>query len=530
MNITGWPSGTKLDRVVKKTATVEPTGLDQYGLTVVSHTFTTEVAASEVIDAGSTISVINDAGHQVKAGDTIIFAGNITAALADVAIRVSEVDTNTFTLAADLPVAPAALDEYSINRFKAAAVDNSGGIISGPVTYDLDGASVTVHQDTVDPTNNRGLPVKLMNLAGDVNIQANDINVSTVHTADSMRLGDGTALIDGRDNGGVRELHVHDLENNAVLDSLLTELQAKADLTETQPVSAASLPLPTGAATEATLASLAAEDFATQTTLAALLTELQGKADLIETQPVSAASLPLPTGAATEATLASLAAEDFATQTTLAALLTELQLKADLTETQPVSAASLPLPSGAATETTLSSLLTELQAKADLAETQPVSAASLPLPSGAATETTLGNLLTELQAKADLTETQPVSIAATLQVEQVDRTVVDQLDTPLLDAGTTTIPDNTGNAVAVVASLAADCKGVYVADTIGQFVGVYNKLSPASATDGLLFIINPGMDREIPVAITNGTAIYLRSMDGNSFSDAGSRLIMQFLG
>jgi len=34
-------------------------------------------------------------------------------------------------------------------------------------------------------------------------------------------------------------------------DSLLTELQLKADLTETQPVSVASLPLPTGAATEA---------------------------------------------------------------------------------------------------------------------------------------------------------------------------------------------------------------------------------------------------------------------------------------
>jgi len=72
-----------------------------------------------------------------------------------------------------------------------------------------------------------------------------------------------------------------------------------------------------------TEATFIAEDFATQTTLAALLTELQLKADLTETQPVSAVSLPLPTGAAT--------------QTTLAALLTELQLKADLSETQPVS-------------------------------------------------------------------------------------------------------------------------------------------------------------------------------------------------
>lgn len=40
---------------------------------------------------------------------------------------------------------------------------------------------------------------------------------------------------------------------NTSLASILTELQLKADLTETQPVSAASLPLPTGAATEASL-------------------------------------------------------------------------------------------------------------------------------------------------------------------------------------------------------------------------------------------------------------------------------------
>ncbi len=63
-------------------------------------------------------------------------------------------------------------------------------------------------------------------------------------------------------------------------------------------------------ATEATLAAvLAAVDGleagqagqATQTTLAALLADSQAKADLSETQPVSAASLPLPTGAATAA-------------------------------------------------------------------------------------------------------------------------------------------------------------------------------------------------------------------------------------
>lgn len=43
---------------------------------------------------------------------------------------------------------------------------------------------------------------------------------------------------------------------------------------------------------------------ATEATLTALLTELQAKADLVETQPVSLSGVPLPTGASTEATLA----------------------------------------------------------------------------------------------------------------------------------------------------------------------------------------------------------------------------------
>lgn len=43
---------------------------------------------------------------------------------------------------------------------------------------------------------------------------------------------------------------------NSTLSSLLTELQLKADVTEIQPVSATSWPLPTGAATETTLAKL----------------------------------------------------------------------------------------------------------------------------------------------------------------------------------------------------------------------------------------------------------------------------------
>lgn len=91
-------------------------------------------------------------------------------------------------------------------------------------------------------------------------------------------------------------------------------------------------------ATQTTLAALLAafnaEDFATQTTLAALLTELQLKADLTETQPVSAVSLPLPTGAATEATLLQIDAD------TGAILVEILKLSSDIAAKTPTSVVS----------------------------------------------------------------------------------------------------------------------------------------------------------------------------------------------
>ena len=72
-----------------------------------------------------------------------------------------------------------------------------------------------------------------------------------------------------------------------LLNQLLTELLAKTEPADSQTVTG------TVAVTSTTLA--------TQATAASLLTELQLKADLTETQPVSAATLPLPAGAATSA-------------------------------------------------------------------------------------------------------------------------------------------------------------------------------------------------------------------------------------
>lgn len=201
------------------------------------------------------------------------------------------------------------------------------------------------------------------------------------------------------------------------VDGVETALGLLAKLTDTQPVSAAALPLPAGASTETTSAAILAKLLAApateakQDTIVAALGTIDGHVDGLEGKDY-----------ATQATLASLLAKvsgDQATQTTLAALLAKvisapsteakqdaaialltaiagyvdgvesaLGLLARLTDTQPVSLASVP-------SHAVTGPLTDTQLRA--AEV-PVSAASLPLPSGASTETTLAALLAKTLA------------------------------------------------------------------------------------------------------------------------------------
>lgn len=132
----------------------------------------------------------------------------------------------------------------------------------------------------------------------------------------------------------------------------------------TQPVSAASLPLPSGAATEATLSAIAGY---LDTEVAAMVTAAQLLDNCIsgnEAQ-VDVVSSALPTGAATESTLSTLNGKVTACNTGAVVLasgvLTSITNSVAVTgtfwqATQPISAAALPLPSGAATESTLATL------------------------------------------------------------------------------------------------------------------------------------------------------------------------------
>lgn len=283
----------------------------------------------------------------------------------------------------------------------------------------------------------------------------------------------------------------------------------------------------TGLATEVTLqdvagklANILTQDTTTATKAEAIRLLLAG------TIAVSAASLPLPTGAATQTTLAailaqlaagipldagSLAALESITvggtvelgATSLAALesitatgpLTDTQLRATAV---PVSAASLPLPAGAATQTTLAAILAQLAAgipldsaslaaletitvggtvelgatslaalesitaTGPLTDTQlratavPVSAASLPLPSGAATQTTLAAILAALAAgipldAATLAALESITVGGTVELGSTSLAALESITA----TGPLTDTQLRASSVPVTATLAA---------------------------------------------------------------------------
>ena len=319
----GYSTQEKDDRLKSEFVTIQPIGPKKFGLDVSVSMYHQLVNDGDLIDAvpleenGDVVSLTIN-GHGANKGDIVYFK---TGNQANRQIKIWDVpDVNTIVLAETIVSSeplPAIGDEIDILAPIMPRTNAEGDIYvtSGGTKFIKDGSEVLVTEDTVTPANNLPLPVKLTGLDGDVVINSPNLNLAVQldHDSanpDSVQIGDGTEIVQINASG---EMQTSDDAARTSLGNLLTELQAKADLTETQPVSAATLPLPTGAATE--------------TTLGNLLTELQAKADLSETQPVSAASLPLPTGAATE--------------TTLGNLLTELQAKADLSETQPVSATNL---------------------------------------------------------------------------------------------------------------------------------------------------------------------------------------------
>jgi len=304
----GYPSQSKIERVPSEYSTIEPVRIQQQGTSVVSHA-TVLLIGTDAVEANSTTSVINATGHAALKGDVISFT---SGALSGQEVKVYSVTANTITLVQDLTSAPATAVTFEILRHKYPQVNASGEILisgniitsNGPIQFVLDAVDTEVEEDTATPANSRPLPVKLLSDTG-------------------VEFGTSSVPIRIDPTGST-----------------------------TQPISAASLPLPTGAATEATLSSIDTKIPAQGAALIAASVPVNIASD--QTVPVSVASLPLPSGAATEATLSSIDTKTPALGAALIAASVPVNIASD--QTVPVSAASLPLPSGAATEVTLASI------------------------------------------------------------------------------------------------------------------------------------------------------------------------------
>lgn len=255
------------------------------------------------------------------------------------------------------------------------------------------------------------------------------------------------------------------LPTGAATESTLSTLNGKVTAVDTGNVTVASSALPTGAATEASLATVAGDTTSLDAKMpaqGAALTAASTPVNIASDQvvPVSATSLPLPTGAATESTLSTLNGKvttvdtgnvtvassalptGAATETTLSALNT----KVTAVDTGNVTVSSSALPTGAATETTLSTL----NGKVTACDTSNVTIASSALPTGAATAANQASILAELQ-----------------RIET--KTPVDFLDSGLVDSSSTNI---TTAGTQVVASLAADCSELEIQEDIGEFMAL----------------------------------------------------------
>ena len=182
--------------------------------------------------------------------------------------------------------------------------------------------------------------------------------------------------------------------------------------------------------------------------------------------PISAASLPLPAGAATAANqateIASLASIDAGIPAALGQTVMASSMPVVIASNQsavPISAASLPLPTGAATETTLGTRLAEATFTARIntlgqkimdastpvtiasdQSTLPISAASLPLPAGAATA---ANQATEIASLASIDAGIPAALGQTTMSASMPVTIAsNQSALPVSQSGSWAVSVN----------------------------------------------------------------------------------------
>lgn len=258
----------------------------------------------------------------------------------------------------------------------------------------------------------------------------------------------------------------------------------------TQPVSAASLPLPTGASTAAN-----------QTTANASLSSIDGKIVAVNTGAVVVSSSALPTGASTSAN-----------QTTGNSSLSSIDGKIVAVNTGAVVVSSSALPTGAATEATLSTL----NGKVTAVNTGAVVVASSALPTGASTEATLSTLNGKVPANLTVTSTR-LLVDGSGVTQPVSGSVTST------DAGYTAsefvrndysgVPVTTAAYVTLVASTAQAYQEFEIFDSSGQTLVI---AFGAAASEVNKFLVFPGGNGRVRRNVPSGTRISIKAVSANA--------------
>jgi hypothetical protein len=246
---------------------------------------------------------------------------------------------------------------------------------------------------------------------------------------------------------------------------------------------------------------------------------------------VAAASLPLPTGAATEATLSTLNGKIPSNLT-----VTSTRLLVDPSGvTSPISAASLPLPSGAATsakQDSQTALLTSLDATATVIAGNLTTDAGLP-PTYMALIGGLNSGLTAANAlQVDNNGVAKVSVDGTVAATQSGTWTVQPGNTAnttawLVDqvgrakADTSSYNDYSSTSVTTAAyveleaSLAAACKEIEIFDSSGQ--GMILAVGAAASEVDQIYIF-PGGNGRVPLAIAASSRVSIKAKTATASS------------
>lgn len=398
------------------------------------------------------------------------------------------------------------------------AIPISGTFLFPPLPFSRNGVSTPVTLDTGTASLNRPLPISIMagDSKGEVSTNTGTANASTLRF--TLASDQFSVLATSSDLSAVSAL----LTTANTLQTTANTLQTTANSLQTT----ANTTLANG---NINTSSVATSTALIESKTPALVSGRQPVDGSGVTQPVSASSLPLPSGASTSALQTTINATLTSGNTNTSSVATSVALIESKTPalvggrqpvdgsgvTQPISATTLPLPTGAATETrqtsgnlTLSSLDSKSPALVggrvpvdNSGVTQPISATALPLPTGASTSALQTSTLTAVNASKQKGKTVP--------------------HTTFQNYSTTNV--TTGAWVQLISSVTANIDEIQIFDSSGQTLelGI-----GAAASETRLFLISPG-GTTVQARIASGSRVSIRAVSGTASSGA---LVVNYIG